>query len=1256
MTMLSVLVCSANIFAIDTVKDAITSITSEANWDEQIYELNDLFDEESDTPLDASTQQSLAALVTTIFNGRLALYKSSMGTNVNLADLNLMLINAQKSTLLTTAQQAVASGYQQLVVVEQLILQNQSEKNYTQQVNNAASALGSAGASTFDPLIQSFFLQQLATIYTGRTTQSEAIQERLNSVFTRAKTSTLIGNTNKADIATKSDILTTESSLRKATKDPVYSSALKILTTLQTQDQTKKFEPFTQNLNFNTLSQIFNTRDNRNTEEITGLISLLTQATTTPLLNPEQQAKIAAMLASLSIEKSIIEAIAKNSFAEKLKALQDITSANASAKPSTNAQKLYSMTMQGLFGTRPANNLQANNDLITLFTSAQTSPLLADVDKAIIATWLSTLQTETANLTVQSDIQKALAQETFAAKVSDINAVLSNNTGKTVSDDTKSQVATGVNQLITSRPKNDVDALNKLNALFAIVAGSSLLTDGQKAQIAAQQAQIGADLANAILAKQLQDILANPDYNARTAALQKFMADNAGKTLTPEMQAALQKGLQDLIDNRPVNDPAALTNLANLLNSAGTSNLLSPDFKTQLTATLLPAVNADKDKAGIDKSLQEALANPDYNARLNGLQKFAADNAGKTLSPGIQTALQGGLQALATNRPPNDVVALSNLAGMLSALGSSNLLSPDFKNQLTSSLLPAINADKDKAGMNKSLQEALANPDYNTRLNGLQKFAADNAGKILTADMQNALQGGLQALAANRPTTDPTTLGSLAKTFGSLGNSNLLSPDFKNQLSGSLLPAINADHITAQLGTIGEMTDPKAQANALANFMNNNIDKTLTTVQQKTLQGSLQQAIGNRAALDTASLGALANATQNGAVPGLVGADGVGIIKQTLLPTLQAGLPGANGALGNLANSGLAGAAGSTLNSAAALQNPNKLNSATIPGASSSTDLTGAQGSNTAGLMSSGLKAPTQLSAMPGLQGTSGTTGAIPGSQNLTALQNANQLNITSLPGANTAASKQNQSALGSMPSISNTPSAQGSNPSGLNTPAKLGSMPGSSQAASNKAGGLAQNQQALTGLQSPVDLTGMPGSQAPVQGSDSQQAQPGILGTQMADQVGQGAEATEEQLIQEINRVMALPALKDRLLGINNVLANGGNRMFTDALQRVYAQAIQQLFDTRAGDPAAQQAQIVALSKTHKKTIVAKASSKQAKSRKAKSSGKKGKKMMKKNNAKKEKNNYLEAQATQSTTTTDEQPAHPASGKNSKKQRGAKK
>ena len=680
-TMLSVLGCSTNLFAMDTIKDAIASITSEASWDERIYELNDLFDEGSGTTLDTATQQSLAALITTVFNGRIDVYKSSMGTAVNLADLNLMLINAQKSPLLTTAQQAVTSGYQQLVMVEQLILQNQTEKNYSQQINNASSALGSAGASAFDPLIQSFFLQQLSAVYTGRTTQPEAIQERLSSVFTRAKTSTLIGDTNKADVTTKSDFLTTESSLRKATKDPVYASALTILTGLQTQDQTKKFEPFTQNLNFTILSQMFNTRDNRSAQEITGLIALLTQATTTAFLNAQQQAQIAAMLASLAIEKSLIDAMAKNSFSDKLTTLKAITSANANGKPSTNAQKLYSTAIQALSGARPANNLQANNDLITLFTSAQTTPLLADGDKTMIAGWLSTLQSETTNLAVQS---------------------------------------------------------------------------------------------------------------------------------------------------------------------------------------------------------------------------------------------------------------------------------------------------------------------------------------------------------------------------GAAG-----SPD-------------------------------------------------------------------------------------------------------------------------------------------------------------------SAQGSNVAGL------------------------------------QNPNQLNITGLPGAGTITSAQNQSPLGGMPGMSNATvatAAQGSNTAGLKAPTKLGAMPGL-QATGNAAGALAQNQQALVGLQAPVGLTGMPAGQGA-----AQQAQTGLVGTQVVAQVGQGTDTTEEQLIQEINQAIAHPGLKDRLLGINAVLAKAGNRVFTGALQTVYAQSIQQLFDTREGNPAAQQAQTVAVSKAHKETVVAKASRQHAKSRKAKGTGKKVKKKGKKAAA-----NNKAAQTTQPAATADPQAAHPASGKKSKKQRGAKK
>ncbi|MBM3887118.1 hypothetical protein FJ364_04245, partial [Candidatus Dependentiae bacterium] len=704
LAMLSILGYNTSLLAMDGdaagIKLEIASIAGEPDWDEQIYALNDLLDGENDSTLDAATQQSLFDLITAIFNYRITKYKASMGTSLNLADLNLLLINARQSPLLNTTQQNTIGDYQKIVTVEQLILQNQSEKNFTQQVNNLSTALGSAGNTTFDAIIQSFLNQQLNSIFTGRTTQPESIQERINGVFSRAKTSTLVADSNKTDVSTKSEILSIESSLRKAAKDTVYANALKTLEAIQIQDQSKKFEQFTQDLNFSALSQMFNNRENKSIAEITSLIDVLTKATTTVVLTKEQQDKIAAMLASLAIEKSIIDAINKTAFDEKVSSLQKITDENSGAKPSTNAQTLYGTALQGTYSARPANNLDANNRLIKLLTAAQTSPLLAEKDKAMVAGWLAALQQETANLTVQDAVKKALEKPTFIAKVSDFNALFATHGNKTVTDDTKNQVFNGINPLIDGRPKNDVDALKQLKDMLAAAQASSLLTDAQKAQLAQKATQLDSDLSNALLNKQLQDILANPDYNARMAALQKFMADNAGKTLTPELQAALQKGLQDLIDKRPTNDPTALTNLANMLNGLGSSNLLSPDFKKQLTDSLLPAVNKDKDNALLKKQLQDILANPDYNARMAALQKFMTDNASKTLSPELQAALQKGLQDLTDKRPVNDSTVLTNLTNMLNGLGNSNLLSPDFKKQLADSLLPAVNKDKDNALLN----------------------------------------------------------------------------------------------------------------------------------------------------------------------------------------------------------------------------------------------------------------------------------------------------------------------------------------------------------------------------------------------------------------------------------------------------------------------------------------------------------------------------------------------------------------------------
>ncbi len=968
------------------VKTTLADIDQEADWEEQISELNDfLSDVTNPTSLDAPTQQILGTLITKVFNGRLPLYKDASST-VDLSDLNLMLDVAQRSPMLSADQQKTVAGYQRATTVEQFIVQNKNTKEFAQQLSNIQSSLAAAGTTAFDPIIQGLFYQQLTAIYTTRTTQTPALQDRLNTLFTRAKTSTLIASTNTADLAAKIDTLSIESSLRKAAKDTVYANALSTTTPLQTQDQAKKFEEFTQNLNFTTLSQFFNTRDNRSPEEITALINLLTQASTTSLLTAAQQAQIKAMLASLATEKSIIDALSKTSFGDMLTAIQAATASGASSKPSTSAQKLYINALQKLFGMRPADNLQASNDLLALLNSALTSPLLADSDKAIIQGRITALQADIANALLKKQLQDALAITDPTARLAALQKFMTDNTGKTLSTDLQKALQDGINALVTS-PSTDPVFLKNLAGFVGGLSNSGLLTPDFKAQMSTALTGINTNLTNATLGKELQDALAITDPAARLAALQKFMAANPNATMPSALQKTLQDGIDALIKS-PSTDPVFLKNLAGFVGGLSNSGLLTPDFKTQMN-TALTGINTNLTNATLGKELQDALVITDPAARLTALQKFMAANPNATMPSTLQKTLQDGINTLATNRTALDPAALDTLNKLVGGLNTSGLVSPEFKTQMGSLLpsitadldkailtknltdiaglgdaklqadalskfvtankdkaltpeqqktlqdslkkvvdsrsaldpaalgnlaktvgdlgnnallssdfkaqmgflIPAINADLDKAGLGKTLQDILAIQDPTARLAALQKFMADNAGKSLSPDLQKMLQDGINTLATNRAALDPAALDTLNKLVGGLNTSGLVSPEFKTQMGG-LLPSITADldkaGLTKGLADIGGLSDTKLQADALSKFVTANQGKTLTPEQQKLLQGSLKKVADGRSALDPAALGTLARtAAQAAAQPGLVGQEGVSLLNQTLLPGLK---------------------------------------------------------------------------------------------------------------------------------------------------------------------------------------------------------------------------------------------------------------------------------------------------------------------------------------------------------------------------------
>jgi hypothetical protein len=186
---------------------------------------------------------------------------------------------------------------------------------------------------------------------------------------------------------------------------------------------------------------------------------------------------------------------------------------------------------------------------------------------------------------------------------------------------------------------------------------------------------------------------------------------------------------------------------------------------------------------------------------------------------------------------------------------------------------------------------------------------------------------------------------------------------------------------------------------------------------------------------------------------------------------------------------------------------------------------------------------------------------------------------------------------------------------------------------------------QQLPGLQAPTMISALPaGTAGAAAQATNQAANAGVQNTVAA---AGASDATEQALIQEIQHAMSLPTLRERMLGLNNVLAKVGNRQFSPALQNAYAAAVQQLYDARHSEQAVQAA---AESKAHKTAVRSKEKRKKIKSHKG---TKKGKKKKAKKNTKD--TTHAEQPAAQATQPANASAPAAATSGNHKKKRRAK-
>jgi len=195
---LSIVGSNTHLFSLDgslaSIKDSITTISKEADWNNQLFTLTTLLQQGSTASLDSATQQNLVDLIATVFNKRITYYQAHVkdGTTLDFTNFNAFLDNASQNMMLTEAQRTIINGYESISVQEESLLQNQLEHDYTKQVQVLSIVLRAAGSTTYDAFIQDLAFNQLNAVFNNRASQSNTTVALLNTIFKIATQSSLL--------------------------------------------------------------------------------------------------------------------------------------------------------------------------------------------------------------------------------------------------------------------------------------------------------------------------------------------------------------------------------------------------------------------------------------------------------------------------------------------------------------------------------------------------------------------------------------------------------------------------------------------------------------------------------------------------------------------------------------------------------------------------------------------------------------------------------------------------------------------------------------------------------------------------------------------------------------------------------------------------------------------------------------------------------------------------------------------------------
>ncbi|NDD54884.1 hypothetical protein EBZ39_13640, partial [bacterium] len=433
--------------------------------------------------LDAATQNSIFALLQKAYNGRIKTIDA-------LSKLNDLLSRWANSNLLSPAQTAtIQQQWIPTIMLElstlqllQAIANALAQSDYATKLASLKAIITTAqGLAQIDPSVQTAYYNALITVYNQRQPLAATLAQLID-LLNSALTSNLLNDQQKAalqPIVASLGIIARINALMAMTD---YAQCIGGHGQLLKDVQGQSFAATVQNLYAQAIMQAFNQRIGQPLDQLRGLSTILNTAQTTPLLAPAQQAFVKAMIATLTVEIMILDALSRSDYGAQLDGLLDMIFTFQNTRVTdARTQNLFFEALKTVFSRRvsqfaPSITDDSNLDKLHLLLLNSEESTLLNAQQQLVAGAYGDI------VTIEQMILDVRNQAAYADRLAGMNRVLNSSIGRAFDPASNDLAFTVITALYNDRVNNPAQ-LNALKQALTTAATSPLLNFDQQQQV-----------------------------------------------------------------------------------------------------------------------------------------------------------------------------------------------------------------------------------------------------------------------------------------------------------------------------------------------------------------------------------------------------------------------------------------------------------------------------------------------------------------------------------------------------------------------------------------------------------------------------------------------------------------------------------------------------------------------------------------------------------------------------------------------------